>query len=636
MRTLLVLLATLAVLAAFEPVAHAEGGGGGGGGGKSTAFALIVTSNRSARLARPDLRYADDDGAKYYEMFRMIAPEANVRLLTAFDADTEKLFPDLVSKTRPPTRAGVTAAAAELAALATAAKATGPVDFYFVFAGHGDIQGGKGFLDLPDGAFTADDLEAMLKAVPATHAHVILDSCNSFFVVNSRKPGGRHFVTSEEASKSLSARLPNVGVFLSTSAEAEVFEWSELQSGVFSHAVRSGLAGAADVNRDGQVSYDELRAFVNVASKDVKNPVYRPQVFARGPGGKGDTSLLDLTTAQGTRVRIDDNRRRVTVRDANELPWFDFHKEAGETATLVLPSRVAAGASIDVHGARGKTRHTLEAPAPAELVLAALTPIAAPHDPRGGDALFKSLFARPFGALAFAAAAAEDTERPPLVLGVSADERERMRLLLGEAADSGRRARLVRAPIALATSLGFGAAGGVFIAIGYDSGKPLPYVMGGTLIAFGAYGTASGIFALVRPSLQERMHDTFVRETASEATSPLGYARAEADLLHAAEWERSRRITKRWLGAIEFASSGLALGVVIGSEDKVNPAYGALLTGGAMLGAAMFIDSLFPTTTERMADLWKNDPSRLRSASPSGLTIHPQFGLGGAGLTGTW
>jgi len=42
-----------------------------------------------------------------------------------------------------------------------------------------------------------------------------------------------------------------VGVFLSTSAESEVFGWSELQSGVFSHAVRSGLMGAADANHDG-------------------------------------------------------------------------------------------------------------------------------------------------------------------------------------------------------------------------------------------------------------------------------------------------------------------------------------------------------------------------------------------------
>src|SRR5262249_25541258 len=134
-------------------------------------------------------------------------------------------------------------------------------DFYFVYAGHGDVDRGRGFLELRDGAFTSDDLERLLKRVAATRSHVILDSCNSFFVINSRKPGGTRFATPEDATRSLSARLPNVGVFLSTSAEAEVFEWSELQSGIFSHAVRSGLAGAADANGDGVVSYQELAAF---------------------------------------------------------------------------------------------------------------------------------------------------------------------------------------------------------------------------------------------------------------------------------------------------------------------------------------------------------------------------------------
>ncbi len=112
----------------------------------------------------------------------------------------------------------------------------------------------------------------MLKSIPSTRSHVILDSCNSFFVLNARKPGGQRLAVTAEAAKSLSDRLPNVGVFLSTSAEAEVFEWSELQSGIFSHAVRSGLLGGADADGDGEVSYDELRGFIEVASQKVKTP----------------------------------------------------------------------------------------------------------------------------------------------------------------------------------------------------------------------------------------------------------------------------------------------------------------------------------------------------------------------------
>ncbi len=584
----------------------------------ATTFALVVTSNRSARLSRPDLRYADDDGAKYYEMFSMIAPEANVRLLTTFDTDSAKLFPDLVSKARPPTRAGITAAAAELAKSAAAARSLGPVEFYFVFAGHGDIQGGKGFLDLPDGAFTADDLEAMLKSMPTAHSHVILDSCNSFFLVSSRKPGGRHFVTSDEAAQGLSARLPNVGVFVSTSAEAEVFEWSELQSGVFSHAVRSGIAGAADVNHDGHVSYDELRAFVNVATKDVKNPAFRPQVFARGPGGQGATTLFDLSRAQGMRVTFDENRKRVTIRDSNELPWFDFNKEAGEPALLVLPPRVSSGVSADRHD---------EAPS-----AAAPSPIAA----RGADDLFKSLFARPFGPVAFAEDVAESRLLPPLVLGVSADERERMSLLLAESADSGRRQRIVGGSLRLGINLSVGAIGGVVLAAGIRDKQPAYDAIGGVLIAFGAFEAAMSIREIAGPSFEEESFRLFVDGETLGANTQQIYSLAERRLFYAAEHDRKHRTLARWLGLSTFLAEGALVGLSLANEGSQNRTLLGIGIAGGLIGGALFFDSFFPTTTERMADLWRKDPSRPYLRSPSAFTIRPTLGLGGGGLAGTF
>src|SRR5690349_18089964 len=99
---------------------------------------LIVTNNRSLHLQRPDLRYADDDGARYYEMLRMVAPAANLRLLTEFDADTARLFPDLVPVAKPPTLDNLRREAAALAAASSQVPASG-IDFYFIFAGHGDV-----------------------------------------------------------------------------------------------------------------------------------------------------------------------------------------------------------------------------------------------------------------------------------------------------------------------------------------------------------------------------------------------------------------------------------------------------------------------------------------------------------------
>ena len=44
--------------------------------------------------------------------------------------------------------------------VAAAIRAGDTAEFYFVFAGHGDVDRGRGFLQLTDGAFDAGDLSS--------------------------------------------------------------------------------------------------------------------------------------------------------------------------------------------------------------------------------------------------------------------------------------------------------------------------------------------------------------------------------------------------------------------------------------------------------------------------------------------
>jgi hypothetical protein len=74
--------------------------------------------------------------------------------------------------------------------------------------------------------------------------------------------------------------------------------------------VRSGLSGAADANGDGVVSYDELRAFVNTASLSVRNPLYRPQVFARAPLGRGGDPIFELASADAVKIELPEKEMR--------------------------------------------------------------------------------------------------------------------------------------------------------------------------------------------------------------------------------------------------------------------------------------------------------------------------------------
>ncbi|MFT3767916.1 MAG: hypothetical protein QM820_20900 [Minicystis sp.] len=636
-RRLLALLLGLACLVAALRDAVA------GDPPRRAVFALIVTNNHSIALGRPDLHYADDDGVKYAEVFRMLAPETNVHLLTELDRDSALLFPHLRGKLRPPTRAEVTATTATIARAAAEAQGQGvEVDFYFVFAGHGDVDRGKGFLELRDGRFTSDDVEALLKAVPSTRSHVILDSCNSFFVLNARKPGGRRVAVSDEATKSLHDRLPNVGVFLSTSAEAEVFEWSELQSGIFSHAVRSGITGAADANRDGVVSYDELRAFVDLASSQVKNPLYRPRVFARGPRGRGDQPIFALTGVTGRRVMLDAAPRvRLTVRDVDELPWIDAHKEEGSPMVLWLPQRIAARASIEERevgeaGDRVLRRRTLEGmPEASEIRLADATPIAPSPSMRSADDVLRKLFAAPFGPRALAAYEADAARTPAPVYGVSHEDAERMSLLLAQVADIDKGERRVGGAVLLA--LGAASVGGGIGALALGPRGTANQVPSYMLIGTGGLSLTFGGLKLFRLSDGERLHEDFVRAMA--AASPAGAAKVVADTERrlfelAGDYRRDRRILRGvGITAAALSTVGLVVSAVPGTGIQDRGQFAIASGGAAIVGVVGIVQSFVPTPIERMADLWSTDPSLTRVPR---VSLAPFVGPGALGLRGTF
>jgi hypothetical protein len=619
---------------------------------RPVTFALIVTNNRSATLARPDLRYADDDGAKYYELFRMLAPEENTHLLTELDRDTERLFPDLAGKTFPPTRDHVLAAARAIAVSAREALAAGhAVELYFVFAGHGDVDRGQGFLELVDSQFTSEDLEALLKSIPYTHAHVILDSCNSFFVLNARKPGGQRFATSEEATRSIAARLPNVGVFLSTSSASAVFEWSELEAGIFSHAVRSGLMGGADANGDGVVSYAELRAFVGLASSALKNPIHRPQVYARGPSGSDGDAMIDLRAEDGAVLRVDASRgARLTVRDRDDVPWIDLNKEDRFAVTLRMPRRAAEGAIVEESGASpgvaGRDPPRFAYPTGDGVLTASLEELSpingAPPQARGPSNLSGVLFAVPFGPRALAAFEQGERERGPEVFGVSADDRARMQNMLEVVADVDRGTRVVGGGSLLALGAAFGVAGGYSFA--NANGTPTPgatRASGGADLALGGAAVLGGGLLLILPSSGEKLRDDFLEGLRRHPEDPsLVVADTEGRLRRMAESEHTERLWLRWTSA---ALTGVGvLGLVVtqtspwlgqNGQAEHNAAFAsdALAAG---IGACLFVRSLFPTPIEHMWKLWSEDPGLRRTGmQPS---VQMSIGLGSIGLSGTF
>jgi hypothetical protein len=575
-----------------------------------SVYALIVSNNQSYKLTRPALRYADDDGAKYHEVFSLLAGAGQVTLLSDFDQDTERQFPELAASVKAPSAGNVQEAARTVAAAVRADRAAGrEVDFFFVFAGHGDVEGGKGFIELSDAAFDASALEAVLREVGATRSHVILDSCNSFFVISPRKAGGRRFATPADVSSGVTQRVPDVGVFLSTSAEAEVYEWSELQSGVFSHAVRSGLLGAADANADGRITYRELEAFVSVVSSPVPNPLFRPKVFARGPGLLEEAVLVDLrgVDAPGLELPISESVR-VTLRDASGLRWLDANKERGIALRLLLSPRLASGLEVERRRPGvGSERYELASAARGDVVrLEDLRPTSAPLAGRGAQDQLRLLFDAPFGPAALAAWDSVRQAEPPPVFGISEEDRVRMRLVVETfaAVEQDRmNVSIITSAAAALSPLSLG----VYALLHQGPATPsswgpiaLGLVLGGV-----DFLTLS---RLERPSM-------LLEEFADDSRDPgLVVARTDWRLNRFLAQERRLRRKLETQGWLLLMVSGAAFGLgELGRVVNVQPESVHRLKLDAMsigISAASYLVQAYFTrrSAERLIELWRRDP----------------------------
>jgi hypothetical protein len=322
----------LLVLALIATTAHAEPE-------QKAVLALVVGVNHSLDRTVADLRYADDDAAQYLALFRALGAKAV--LLGELDDNTRRVHPQAAAEARPPSRAELEKAFRELAADAANARQRGVTTvLYVVYAGHGEIADGRGVLTLRDQRIGGRELAALVASVGADHKHLIVDACYSYFVANERGAGGRRRALSGFSGARAVPGFDGVGLLLSTSAGVESHEWEGFQAGVFSHEVRSGLAGAADADTDGQVTYREIAAFVERANAAIPNERFRPTVYARPPPSTGD--LFDLRTGLGRALEIDGSEAgHYVLEDSLGVRWAQLHNAKNQLVRLVRPAQLA-------------------------------------------------------------------------------------------------------------------------------------------------------------------------------------------------------------------------------------------------------------------------------------------------------
>lgn len=334
LRAALAILALVAVCAAASP-AHA-----------TRTFAVIVAHNGSQDADVRSLRFADDDGARYWEIFSNFADET--RLLATLDAETQKVHPELADLSIPPTMENVKRVLAEMQDKVRAARAGGDrAELFVVFVGHGAVDDqGVGYLSMRDGKYTRPMLlRDVVEPNVASRTHLIIDACHAYFMVLDRGDGdartGKTYDEELEAflnKREILSRYPNLGLLLSTAGAAEVHEWARYGGGVFSHQVRSGLMGAADVNGDFRVTYPEMASYLAAANDAIKDSRARISVEVVAPQQNLQAAMLDLESLSGSTILTVGPAvsGRYYIEDHRGLRYADLHSEEGTGAHVAL------------------------------------------------------------------------------------------------------------------------------------------------------------------------------------------------------------------------------------------------------------------------------------------------------------
>lgn len=366
-------------------------------------YAVVVANSSSLNEKVAALEYADDDAARYAELFDGIA--TRVELLTVLDSEIQRIYPRLARRAKKPDRASVLGTLNGLfAEMSQDVEQGHSVIFYFILIGHGEVgPDGEGHVALLDGPLTRSDLyDEVIRRSPATFNHIIVDACNSYFIINRRGdssdqgPSRADSVRTYLRARELSA-YPNTGVLVSTSGAKESHEWSGYRAGVFSHELRSALSGAADANGDGLIEYSEVHAFVAAANSTIDDPRARVEMFVVPPQLDVKQPLIDLQTARFDHwLSVPKGRpTRFFLEDDRGVRYADVHSDGATDTFVALVPR----AHYFVRSVDRRTELKLELREPGSLTLDVGGMQRATIAARGAidDAFQHHLFESPYG-----------------------------------------------------------------------------------------------------------------------------------------------------------------------------------------------------------------------------------------------
>jgi hypothetical protein len=206
----------------------------------------------------------------------------------------------------------------------------GRTEVVVYYSGHADEQG----LLLGRETLTYRELKDAMHGISADVGIGILDACASGEI--TRLKGGRlqpGFLTDE------SMQMKGYAFLTSSSGDEAAQESERLKGSYFTHALLSGLRGAADASGDGRVTLNEAYQF---AFNETLSQTATTQGGAQHPSydirmaGTGDVVITDVRAISCSIVLGPEFDGRFYVRNAKRVLVAELYKPAGRTVELGL------------------------------------------------------------------------------------------------------------------------------------------------------------------------------------------------------------------------------------------------------------------------------------------------------------
>lgn len=260
-------------------------------------FAVLVGNNNGASVELP-LRYAESDAERMAAVLRELGgvQPADLVVLTGESEDT-------VRRTLITTNARISEA--------QSVPGT-EVMLLVYYSGHADSDA----LHLGMSNFSLTELSELVRGSPAKVRLLIVDACRSGSL--TRVKGGRA-VPGFDIAEQESLRGEGMALLTASAAGEDAQESDAIGGSFFTHALVSGLRGAADRNGDGVVALDEIYTYAygatlratSVAASGSQHPTFHFDVR-----GFGSLPLAQLSVAGPNRawLRVPDGLQVLVLK----------------------------------------------------------------------------------------------------------------------------------------------------------------------------------------------------------------------------------------------------------------------------------------------------------------------------------